>query len=201
MLSASQKLIIKTILRYKKNENMTILKSTCICLHDMNPLLYDDVMRLCGLVIYHPYFDNTVLSLFIKNNCYSDALVMSWVVSAIEDDVKLDFYLDLLFGMCYFKTLKFYNVRSKFHIYEDEEFDETRNYYEQDLTRAQNEVETCSICLVNRKDIIFQPCNHIISCTECCISLFLTHRSTTGNLLPNCAMCRSPIENAEKVYI
>ena len=49
---------------------------------------------------------------------------------------------------------------------------------------------TCSICLTNKKDVIFN-CKHITCCVDC-----------TKNLNPlKCPICRADITKAEKIYI
>jgi hypothetical protein len=50
----------------------------------------------------------------------------------------------------------------------------------------------CSVCLENKKNVLFQPCRHICLCVDCARSL---HEK------PECPMCRARITGAEVVFI
>ncbi len=63
----------------------------------------------------------------------------------------------------------------------------------------QNEVQTiseellCSICISNKKNILFQPCNHL-SCCEFCAKDLVTKNGL-------CPICRIQIINSIKIFI
>lgn len=52
--------------------------------------------------------------------------------------------------------------------------------------------QECVICAENKRDILFEPCNHIIVCIECARRL---------NDDPKCPKCRKTIESAKKVFL
>lgn len=49
---------------------------------------------------------------------------------------------------------------------------------------------TCKICLFNKISIMFQPCNHIVSCVNC----------SNNTLLKKCPICRNEIKKKQKVF-
>ncbi|GMT10005.1 hypothetical protein PFISCL1PPCAC_1302, partial [Pristionchus fissidentatus] len=51
----------------------------------------------------------------------------------------------------------------------------------------------CVVCLSNRKDILFRPCNHMAVCKDCLPSLM-------DEIEPLCPLCRSLIESHFQVY-
>jgi hypothetical protein len=51
----------------------------------------------------------------------------------------------------------------------------------------------CTICLAEKKNILFQPCNHLSCCEICAIDLTTKHG--------NCPICRIKITNSIKIYI
>ena len=62
---------------------------------------------------------------------------------------------------------------------------------QQRLDRYKNRLElfTCKICMSKKISILFAPCNHFVSCTEC------------SKTLLQCPVCRSRIQSKTKVYI
>lgn len=57
---------------------------------------------------------------------------------------------------------------------------------------TEKENEQCTICCVNKKCVLFTPCNHLVSCSEC-----------SQNILNNngtCPVCRVDITNLVPVY-
>ncbi len=57
--------------------------------------------------------------------------------------------------------------------------------------KADHESEQCIVCFNNKKNIVFQPCNHLICCVECAREL---HKR------PVCPKCRASIEGTVKVF-
>ncbi|KAF8381751.1 hypothetical protein PRIPAC_70893 [Pristionchus pacificus] len=51
----------------------------------------------------------------------------------------------------------------------------------------------CVVCLTNRKDILFRPCNHMAVCKDCLPSLM-------DEIEPFCPLCRALIESHFQVY-
>jgi len=48
--------------------------------------------------------------------------------------------------------------------------------------------KNCCICFANERDIVFEPCRHLVVCSEC------------YNKPPNCPMCRAEIRYPVKIY-
>lgn len=51
----------------------------------------------------------------------------------------------------------------------------------------------CVVCLTNRKDVLFRPCNHMAVCQDCLPSLM-------DDIEPLCPLCRALIESHFQVY-
>ena len=46
----------------------------------------------------------------------------------------------------------------------------------------------CKICYTNELNVVFLPCGHVVSCTKC------------AEVLYKCPICRSYIENSNRIY-
>lgn len=59
---------------------------------------------------------------------------------------------------------------------------------------AEDEGEpTCTVCCLNRKDVLFWPCKHACCCTKCAREL--------KGLPLLCPVCRQAIDSAERIFI
>lgn len=47
----------------------------------------------------------------------------------------------------------------------------------------------CAVCLSNEKNLLFLPCRHCCTCSEC------------GLMYNNCIICRAPIRHVMKIFI
>lgn len=53
----------------------------------------------------------------------------------------------------------------------------------------------CIVCYENRFDVLFEPCHHQVTCVKCAKLL-----QPTSGALPQCPMCRKPIELSTVVF-
>jgi len=50
----------------------------------------------------------------------------------------------------------------------------------------------CCVCLNAKRDIVFEPCHHHVTCGACCTELLKKEK-------PTCPICRSDIESYMKI--
>lgn len=119
-----------------------------------------------------------------------------------------------------------------------EEFDleikKTTNYYDKEIKKIINECEyyknrynefkhieelsdiyLCNLCLTKPKNLIYQPCNHFINCSECYQQLCNVAEDNSNNTLSNndvsnfqnypilevkCPVCRQNIDSCIDVF-
>lgn len=60
---------------------------------------------------------------------------------------------------------------------------------------AGDDEPTCKICLVNRMDVLFEPCHHLASCRDCAKKLV-----EINPIRQDCPVCRKKIEYATILY-
>jgi len=60
------------------------------------------------------------------------------------------------------------------------------------------ESQRCSICLSSPRTILFQPCGHFCTCTDCCGQL--QARAVMENEQLKCPICREPVNSTSPVY-
>lgn len=76
--------------------------------------------------------------------------------------------------------------------YGREIFQQTRLILEPEVDEEhKNNSTLCSICLSNKRDALFVPCNHFIACRQCICK---------GNIR-TCPICRKPATTMGKVYL
>ncbi len=54
----------------------------------------------------------------------------------------------------------------------------------------------CVVCLSERRNIMFRPCNHVAVCSKCDKEM---RRGGNGRGVVICCICRSPLEKSEKM--
>jgi hypothetical protein len=86
-------------------------------------------------------------------------------------------------------------IRSTFDKKEDKKENKNKeNKHSGITTKASNEMEQCSICLENKKDCLYHPCNHITNCFKCATKILENNKK-------ECPICRKEIDYFEQVFI
>lgn len=61
--------------------------------------------------------------------------------------------------------------------------------FNSDSQPTESNMEECLLCSENKRDTVFKPCGHVISCEAC------------GSRMKKCLLCRETVSSREKVNI
>ena len=95
---------------------------------------------------------------------------------------------------CFYEGVKCENETLKQTLKEKERSMEesmilTEKLKERERSAAVAESRLCKICMENEMEIVFLPCGHLMSCTNC------------APVLKNCPICRRPIKGSVRTYL
>jgi hypothetical protein len=62
--------------------------------------------------------------------------------------------------------------------------------------KADHEKETCSICMVNKKMVLYSPCKHLATCNTCAQQILKLEESKK-----QCPLCRAKIEELTNIFV